>query len=113
MVLANIIISNETSGNLRNPLIINYLYKSVFELSEYSDEGYLNFNLEDIATLVDAYYKSQMKLKDKYGDLFVDILKKQDMLALNYLATQPVKTTLKLFRGFSMMQDNNWSEENK
>ena len=58
MVLANIIISNETSGHLRNPLIINYLFKSVFELKEYTEEGYKQFDLGDIATLVDAFYKS-------------------------------------------------------
>ena len=58
LILANIMISNETSGHLRNPLILNYLFKSVFEMSEYSDDGYKNFNFEDIATLVDAFYKS-------------------------------------------------------
>ena len=51
-------ISNETSGHLRNPLIINYLFKSVFEMSEYSENGHKNFDFADIATLVDAFYKS-------------------------------------------------------
>ena len=54
-----------------------------------------------------------MKLEDRYGDLFMEILRKQDMLSFEYLLTQPVKQTLKLFRGFSMMQDDNWSEENR
>ena len=54
-----------------------------------------------------------MKLEDRYGDLFMEILRKQDMLSFEYLLTQPVKHTLKLFRGFSMMQDDNWSEENR
>ena len=42
----------------RNPLIINYLFKSVFELKEYTEEGYKQFDLGDIATFVDAFYKS-------------------------------------------------------
>ena len=54
-----------------------------------------------------------MKLTDKYGDLFIDILRKQDMLSLDYLKTQPVKQTLKFFRGFSIMEKTSWSEENK
>ena len=54
-----------------------------------------------------------MKLTDKYGDLFIEILRKQDMLSLDYLKTQPVKQTLKFFRGFSIMEDTSWSEENK
>ena len=33
--------------------------------------------MADISTLVDAYYKSQMALTDKYGDLFIEILGKQ------------------------------------
>lgn len=69
--------------------------------------------MADISTLVDAYYKSQMPLTDKYGDLFIEILGKQQLLKKNYLESQPVKQTLKLFRGFSAMTDKNLSEENK
>ena len=54
-----------------------------------------------------------MKLTDKYGDLFIEILRKQDMLSLDYLKTQPVKQTLKFFRGISSMDSSSWSEENK
>ena len=54
MVLANVLIMSETTGHLRNPLIINYMFKSVFELSEFSEESYKSFNMADIATLVDA-----------------------------------------------------------
>ena len=58
LILANIMISNETSGHLRNPTIINYLFKSVFEMSEYAADGHKNFDFSDIVTLVDAFYKS-------------------------------------------------------
>ena len=80
MLLASILISNETTGHLRDPLVINYLYKSVYELVDFNETSYQLFSMEDITTLLDAYYKSQMELSDKYGDLFVDILKKQELL---------------------------------
>jgi hypothetical protein len=58
MILANILISNETSGHLRNPDIINYLFKSVFELVEFTPDSFKLFDMADIATLIDSYYKS-------------------------------------------------------
>ena len=70
-------IANETTGHLRDPAIINYLFKSVYELTDFDEESYNLFSLDDIATLVDASFKSQMELSDKYGDLFYDILRKQ------------------------------------
>ena len=45
------------------------------------------FSMQDIANLVDASYKSQMMLQDKYGDLFIDILDQQHLLDLDYLQT--------------------------
>lgn len=54
-----------------------------------------------------------MPLTDKYGDLFVEILIKQNSLNQDFLEHQPVKQTLKLFRGFAQMDAKNWSEENK
>ena len=56
--------------------MINYLCKSVFELVDAEEDNYTLFGLDDIAELADAYYKGQMALSDKYGDLFVDILSK-------------------------------------
>lgn len=32
MLLASVLISSETSGHLRDPAVINYLFKSVYEL---------------------------------------------------------------------------------
>ena len=77
LILANVMIANETTGHLRDPAIINYLFKSVYELTDFDEESYNLFSLDDIATLVDASFKSQMELSDKYGDLFYDILRKQ------------------------------------
>lgn len=69
--------------------------------------------MNDISILVDASYKSQMRLTDKYGDLFIDILQKQDLLTQTYLETQPVKQILKLFRGFTHMSSENLSDANR
>ena len=58
LILANIMIANETTGHLRDPAIINYLFKSVYELTDFDKESYNLFSLDDIATLVDASFKS-------------------------------------------------------
>ena len=34
MLLASVLIASETTGHLRDPAVINYLFKSVFELSD-------------------------------------------------------------------------------
>ena len=80
MVLASVLIASESTGHLRDPAVINYLFKSVYELTDFGEDGHLNWGLQDVAILLDASYKSQMMLKDKYGDLFFDILNKQDLL---------------------------------
>lgn len=69
--------------------------------------------MQDISILLDAYYKSQMPLEDKYGDLFIDILDKQKLLNQTYLETQPVKQTLRMFRGFAHLTETSISKENK
>jgi len=58
MLLASVMISNETTGHLRDSQIINYLFKSVFELVDFDEDYYKYFTMADIATLVDAFYKS-------------------------------------------------------
>lgn len=58
MLLASVMISSETTGHLRDPQIINYLFKSVFELVDFDEDYYKYFTMADIATLVDAFYKS-------------------------------------------------------
>lgn len=113
MIMASILIASETSGHLRDPAVINYLFKSVFELTDFDEDGYQQFSMQDIATLVDASYKSQMMLQDKYGDLFYDILDKQGLLDQDYLETQPVKQTLRMFRGFAHMTNENLTEPNR
>jgi len=60
MLLASILISNETTGHLRDPMVINYLFKSVYELVDFDEDSYQLFSMGDIIMLVDAYYKSQM-----------------------------------------------------
>jgi len=113
MLLASILIASETTGHLRDPAVINYLFKSVFELTDYDENSYQMFGMEEIAILVDAYYKSQMVLQDKYGDLFFEILEKQELLTDFYMESQPVKQTLRLFRGFAHMSDKNLSDSNR
>lgn len=113
LILANILIENGTSGQLRDPDIINYLFKSVFELVEFTPDSYKIFDMADITTLIDAFYQSQMPLSDKYGNLFIEILVKQNLLSQQHLETQPIRQTLKFFRGFLQLQDSNWSESNK
>jgi hypothetical protein len=76
MLLASVMIANETTGHLRDSAVINFLFKSVYELVDVDNESYQLFSMSDISILVDAYYKSQMPLNDKFGDLFVDILAK-------------------------------------
>lgn len=85
MLLAQVLITSETTGHLRDPQIINYLFKSVFELVDSRDDGHHLFSLADIALLVDAFFKSQMQLLDTYGDLFIDILNEQGFLSMAYL----------------------------
>jgi hypothetical protein len=85
MLLASVLISSETTGHLRDAMVINYLFKSVFELTDSDTNSYMLFSMGDITTLIDAYYKSQMNLSDKYGDLFFDILNKQELLTQEYL----------------------------
>ena len=58
MILANVMIANETSGHLRDHLVINYLFKSVFEIIDFEPDFYTHFTMQDIATLLDAFYKS-------------------------------------------------------
>ena len=58
MVLANVLVASETSGHLRDPEVINYLFKSVFELVDFEENGMQQFSYEDVSTLVDAFYKS-------------------------------------------------------
>ncbi len=85
MLLASVMIANETTGHLRDAEVINFLFKSVFEIVDSDEDAYQQFSMADISILVDAYYKSQMPLKDTYGDLFVDILAKQKLLNHTYL----------------------------
>ena len=113
MLLASVLIASETTGHLRDPLVINYLFKSVFELVDFDSQSYQKFSLQDISILIDAYYKSQMPLTDKYGDLFFDILDKQKLLNQASLETQPVKQTLRLFRGFAHLQEGGISASKK
>lgn len=40
MLLASILIASETTGHLRDPAIINYLFKSVYELTDIEEDGY-------------------------------------------------------------------------
>lgn len=49
MLLASVMISNESSGHLRDPEVINYLFKSVYELVEVDPENVRLFGIEDIA----------------------------------------------------------------
>ena len=58
MVLAHIMVASETTGHLRDGRIINYLFKSVFELVEQNQDTSAKFSFEDISILVDAYYKT-------------------------------------------------------
>ena len=58
MVLTHVMIASETRSHLSNPKVINYLLKSVFELVEQGEDNYKMFTLEDVAALVDAFYKS-------------------------------------------------------
>ena len=58
MVLAHIMVASETTGHLRDGRIINYLFKSVFELVEQNQDTSVKFSFEDISILVDAYYKT-------------------------------------------------------
>ena len=76
MLLASVMIASQSSGHLRDPAVINYLFKSVFELVDYDEENYNQFGVDEISELLDAFYKSQMVLTDKYGDLFFVILDK-------------------------------------
>ena len=39
MVLANVMVANETSGHLRDPELINYLFKSVFEIVDFQENN--------------------------------------------------------------------------
>lgn len=77
MLLAGVLNASETTGHLRDPEVINYLFKSVYELVDADELAYKRFDMADVSILVDAFYKSQMPLLDKYGDLFVDILERQ------------------------------------
>lgn len=70
------LVSSESTGHLRDPQIINYLFKSVYELTDADENSHMLFSFSDISILVDAFYKSQMDLSDKYGDLFIDILQR-------------------------------------
>ena len=58
MMLASVMIANETTGHLRDPNVINYLFKSVFELVDSEEDAYTMFSMGDISILVDAFYKS-------------------------------------------------------
>jgi len=40
MLLANVMISNETTGHLRDSAVINFLFKSVYELVDHNEEQY-------------------------------------------------------------------------
>ena len=62
MLLANVMVTNEATGHLRDSAVINYLFKSVFELVDVSEDSTNLFGFEDIAILADASYKSQMDL---------------------------------------------------
>lgn len=47
-------VSNETTGHLRDNHVINYLFKSVYELTDQDEDSYRQFGLQDVAILVDA-----------------------------------------------------------
>ena len=40
LLLASVLIASETTGHLRDPAIINYLFKSVYELTDIHEDGY-------------------------------------------------------------------------
>ena len=105
--------ASESLRYLRDPAVINYLFKSVYELVDHDDDNYNQFGLDEIAKLVDTFYKSQMVLTDKYGDLFFDILDRQGLLDLNYLQSVSPEKMLMLFRGFAHMTEDNISNSNK
>ena len=109
--MASVLVSNNSSARLRDPLVINYLFKSVFELVDHESSEL--FGMDDIALLVDAQYKSQMPLTDKYGDLFVKILEEQQLLNLPYLETQPALQTIRMLRGFVHLTEGSISKANQ
>ena len=40
LLLASVLIASETTGHLRDPAIINYLFKSVYDLTDIHEDGY-------------------------------------------------------------------------
>lgn len=40
MILASVMVSNETTGHLRDNAVINYLFKSVYELTDHDENSY-------------------------------------------------------------------------
>ena len=74
MMTAGLMLQPESAAHLRDPKLINFLFKSVYELQGDSTRYTEPFNVQEISILLDSYYKSQMTLLDKYGDMFVELL---------------------------------------